>query len=359
MTIDFSRAPIIRNNPTKGVFVEGVLANAEEAAIFEYAVSTYSFLVPRNTTMTGSQWIAAIKKQYDVAEPRNQAVVDTIERVMLVKRFSDDHVLFDDRGNPQFRGTGNQCFEQTHKLQSSSVLNSGWGSRPIDQVSPADVSKAELATAGRWLGSMNAGIRNIPGEAERTQLIDSGVAFAVSFFELPPEHLVVVNSGASVDARSTLVARMHHLLKAAPVGVQTFTEKEAIDRQANLTLMLNLTRHLGYGQIVSSGEWNDGPRPGREKTRVDLDTTHKIEDSMLDFFDALSDGDWDDSRPVFLCRPAPIINPFASIRPFESLVHSQLIGWRLPQPMVELYSLIAREVREQKAQARQHGERAV
>ena len=53
------------------------------------------------------------------------------------------------------------------------------------------------------------------------------------------------------------------------------------------------------------------------------------------FLSEMIERGWDPSKPVFLCRPAPVINPVATIRHFESILHSQLIAWRLPSALVQ------------------------
>jgi hypothetical protein len=38
-----------------------------------------------------------------------------------------------------------------------------------------------------------------------------------------------------------------------------------------------------------------------------------------------------------------VVNPLASVKPFESLVHTGLIGWRLPSALVQSYAEQAKE----------------
>jgi hypothetical protein len=331
--MQFDRAPVVHKNGPHmyQAYVEGDRgATADERLTLEYAFSNYAHLVPRGIPMTGSQWAAAIARQYDVAEPRNREVVAVINKVMLTKKFRDDHLLYDRDSLPVFRGTLNECFAITHQLQSASVSNSGWSTRAVAEVDPADCQAAEVARVKREL----MGFGQIVDMTDHPVHVHSITATP---FRLP-SHLSVAVHKREGDTRDSLLKRQMLLLASHPVRAESFSDVQNEDHQAQVTLMASLVAHQGYSALVAQitpGSFQKGEGMPPRDPRAPLNA-QDIYDSLAGLVGDLLRTGWSpgEKNNVFLCRPAPLINPFAVVQPFESMVHESLIGWRLPLALV-------------------------
>jgi hypothetical protein len=275
----FFKAPIIGRTHSRGTYAEGVVAAGDQelGTTFSTAVNNYGFLVAAGEELTGAQWISRIKSTY-AHEPgeRNAAVIEAIAKVMLTREF--EHAAD----------------------QGSAAL------------------QADLAAAGAV-----AIPRGDPDRAGWKTFVVLPYAFARPTAILVPD---------TPQGRDSLLWRMLQLLEAAPVGAETFSAAQGQDVEAQLALMQRPASERGYSTFVTNKPSQMTLQPGR----ADAHRTTSASDlaaSLEDFISSLIRADWNPS-PVFLCRPAPLVNPLASIEPYESLVHHQLVGWRLPTALV-------------------------
>lgn len=381
--MDFERAPEFyrRGAQSHQAYVEGdPHASASDRETLAYAFSAYGHLVGRGERMTGAQWVRAIGQQYDVSQPRTRAVVDAINRVMLTEKFADDHILFNSSAQPVFRGTEAQCTAAGYAMRAAGQ-DSGWVVQRVGEAKPEHVEAAELA----MLASQLAGTAKIVDTREHTGevralkespwrlpshlrvepvkpataaelwqgvdrsmrvvlLVEAGVGIAVAeqlsrIVDYPGERIAPA-AAARMDAKLAtggLLQRHMELLSARPVGLESFTAEQNADLEAQVLLMEALVGSQGYSALVAQVPGGVRPMGGQMKPRkAGPLTAEDIYVSLVGFVGGLSEQGWEptDKQFVFLVRPAPLINPFASIRLFESLVHETLIGWRLPQALV-------------------------
>lgn len=335
--MDFMQAPMIvsTRHGYGPVYVEGDVdaLNGNEKQTFEYACQTMAHLIPARRRATGAQWMRLIAQQYDAANPKTADVLRVIGKGMLVSKFSDDHMLFDKFGVPQFRGTERQCREMTLSLQGRSVADSGWKTRPTAE-SFNDMPDVQLAMARRWVD------RNSHFKAK---LVNEGDELAgQSVTRLAPIDLPVgmaIQEYAYGQDGPSEFSRALELLKQSPIHPESLTPSQGEDASAQDSLLCQLAEGCGYGSLVTSGAIISPSQNQTAKVEAPGSlTSAQINDSMDSFFsDILSRGwNWQDQKnKVFLCRPAPIYNPMGSMRPFESMVHPKLIGWRVLSPIVE------------------------
>ena len=86
--MQFQSAPLVGSTPQRGVWAEGLAPDGDTLQTFELAVANYGFLLALNEQLTGQQWIERIRRAYDCSPgSRNDAVVQTIARCMLVDQF--------------------------------------------------------------------------------------------------------------------------------------------------------------------------------------------------------------------------------------------------------------------------------
>lgn len=274
----FVKAPIIGRTHSRGTYAEGVVAvgDQELGRTFSTAVNNYGFLVAAGEELTGAQWISRIKSTY-AHEPgeRNAAVIEAIAKVMLTREFE----------------------------------------RPAR---PSGTLQADLAEAGAA-----AVPRGDPDSA-------GWKTFVLLPYALDRPTAIIVPD--TPQGRNSLLWRMLQLLEASPVGPETFSAAQGQDLEAQLALMQRLASERGYTAFVTNKPPQMALQPGQADA-LSVSSASEVAVSLENFISSLIRADWQPS-PVFLCRPAALVNPLASIEPFESLVHHQLIGWRLPTALV-------------------------
>jgi hypothetical protein len=381
--MEYLRAPEFyrRGAQSYQAYVEGdPKASASDRETLEYAFSAFGHLVGRGERMTGAQWVRAIGQQYDVSQPRTRAVVDAINRVMLTDKFSDDHILFNPSAQPVFRGTEAQC-TATRNAMRAAGQDTGWAVQRVGEAKPEHVEAAELSMLASQLAGtgkivdtrehtgevralkespwrLPSHLRVEPGKpataaelwnsvdrsARVVLLVEAGVGIAVAeqlsrFADFPSERIAPAAS-ARMDANLAtggLLQRHMDLLSARPVGLESFTAEQNADLEAQVLLMEALVGSQGYSALAA--QVPEGMRPAAAELKPRKAGPLTAEDiyvSLVEFAGGLGEQGWEPTNKqfVFLVRPAPLINPFASIRQFESLVHETLIGWRLPQALV-------------------------
>lgn len=88
MHMHFRSHPMVARVAGRGVWAEGVALDPGAALSFKLGVENYGFLVPIGARLTGEEWVHRIRRAYDCTPGgRNAAVVDAIERCMLVEQF--------------------------------------------------------------------------------------------------------------------------------------------------------------------------------------------------------------------------------------------------------------------------------
>ena len=334
--MEFLKVPVICKTSSAGLYAEGAPADGpgiskEDLVTFEHAVENYGHLLKRNQTMTGAQWSVAIASTDDAAQPRVKAVLDAIRRVMLCDEFEDDRIVLDGAGGAVFRGSAVECDSFKRGRDYAGVVS-------LCSCTPEQFDQARISMATRQLVDYEA------ADAIRPLSREEGTAATGNYlgtaFDLPPGY----GLSLSDQPRDSLLRRIHELLGCAAIGPETLTEAQSDDTEAQLHLVLLLARNLGYESLVTAKlpgmRWK-GNVAG-EPPWNDVSTNAAVHKQVASFFRNLVDAGWEPGKSVYFCRPAPIGNPIASIRPFESLVHSRLIGWRLPRAMVERYSELAR-----------------
>jgi hypothetical protein len=115
-----------------------------------------------------------------------------------------------------------------------------------------------------------------------------------------------------------------------------------VSLEAQLQLVAELTRFAGYSSVITYGSSVPGwrPQPGEGGIPEDADlTAEQVRDSLSKFVGSLVRYGWKPSEdaPLFLVRPAALINPGATLQPHERVItaSSRLIAWRLPDQLVD------------------------
>jgi len=278
----FSRPPVVGATLTRGVYCEGSHSSttADRALIAE-AASRYGHLVPVDGAITGAQWLSAIERE---GQKGGEQVVQAVRRVMLVDEFASfGHKTDADR-----------------LRQAEEVLE-------VIGLYEAIVHRKRAAI-------------DLPFHSN-------------TILDLPPGYGFQLQPGAV----GTMGWRMLDVLSAPPVGAEVFTPEQAADHGAQVRIMQMLIKHLGYTCLTAQSkehlEWASQGRDGF----ASVDALHEVDAAAYAFFEALYEAGWEMGQLVNLCRPAPLFNPLASIRPFECLVHPELVGWRVPSSLVEHY----------------------
>jgi hypothetical protein len=354
--MEHSKAPVIHNTGAHGIYVEGDDgASPSDRQTLDLAAAAYGHLVGRNTRMTGAQWSAAIARQYDASEPRHAAVLDVISRLMLCKQFDNDCLLYRD-GEPVWRGRAEQCATAAGHQCARLSNNADFQFASAHSAPIGDCERASVAMARYHLGSAATVV-----DATQWSLADGERMFDRDPFGLPA-HWRVVLKETSADARASLWSRKLELLKGRSVGSETFSDESSGDHEAQVALIADLIALAGYQALTAAKPVGaTGPLRGSSlavvaRTGWPQVTMPEIEESMRDFLGGLAEWGWSPSpaTPVFLCRPAPLVNPLAAMQAYESLVHHSLIGWRLPQALVQRMFEQARELEAQRDAATPH-----
>ena len=313
----FSQAPVIGHDARRGIYLEAEPSrlNAVNKVELMRLTWAYGYLVGPGGKLTGAQWARQIEMRHAGRDDLQQEL-DCIRFAMGVDRFADDCILFSAESAPLFRGSAADC-ELARRDRWSTVM-------PTAESSGRELFLAEMNMAGTWLAESRA---HLSGADEPVRA--GHRAFAHHF--LPS----MTHSRYCVHAPEGPLASALSLLQHKCVGAETFSDEQNADDEGACTAMADMVRHLGYSSFVTA-------RPPRERSRasdpgaVALGVSAKdIADKLERFIGEMLERGWDSSKPVFLCRPAPAINPVASVRHFESILHEQLIAWRLPAALVE------------------------
>lgn len=278
----FSKPPVVGATLSRGVYCEGShSATTADRAMISEAASRYGHLVPVDGTITGAQWLSAIESE---GQAGGGHIVQAVRRVMLVDEFASF------------------C----HKTDADRLRQ----------------AEADLEAIGLYEAIVHRKNAAIDLPFHWNTIID-----------LPPGYGFQLQPGAM----GTMGWRMLDVLSAPPVGAEAFTPEQAADHGAQLRIMQMLIRHQGYTCLTAQTKehlnWASQGRGGFAR----VDALHEVDAAAYAFFEGLYDAGWERGQIVNLCRPAPLFNPFASIRPFECLVHSELVGWRVPSSLVEHY----------------------
>lgn len=314
----FQSPPVISRESHRGIWVEGVVPDANTGATFSLAVTTLGHLVPRSAQMTGAQWIDAIRKQYDTEEPRNKMMVSAIKTVMLVDRFADDHVALE-MGRAVFRGTAAMC-AYMGKSGACDIV-------PVATVSADVVAQADLQVKLQYMEEVFDGeVAHVPKTDARVSMLEGGGAKSLGALGFPEEYVYIPEG----DAKEDPLARGLELLDVGAMNGEFSTEQDG-DAPAAFAVMGAMVKLLGYEALISYGR-SGGHHGGAPKAPPV--TPERVAQSMGGFLGSLLDGEWDEQSKVFLCRPAPLVGPFLTMRRNEALVHERLIGWRVPAGVV-------------------------
>ncbi len=127
---------------------------------------------------------------------------------------------------------------------------------------------------------------------------------------------------------------MIRLLSHSPVGAETFTAAEECDYEAQCELAARLCAFLGYSAVVTAKPDDYQVRNGLLVERSGWFSAEEIAEVVGEFGSAMVKNGVPE-KPFFLCRRMPLIGATLGIQaPFESVVHTQLCGFRLPSAMV-------------------------
>lgn len=154
----------------------------------------------------------------------------------------------------------------------------------------------------------------------------------VTFLDLP-EGYGISTEGLPEDS---MTVRMLKILAVEPLRGQQQSDAMQKDHAANMMLMLMLAKHRGYSSITAGIQDNfDKSKLYRNEDGFqEMKTFADIDASLDRFFDTLVACDWHRGGNVYLSRQAPAnINDFDT-QPFEITVHRSLIGWKLPEHLV-------------------------
>lgn len=299
----FSKAPIIGCNPLHGIYLEApftVGSDDDEDFVTNVAIPRYGHLVPVGREMAGAQWVEAIEA-FDndgdaVSMLRRDTIVQRIRQLMLVEQFPHARIAT--------KSVEDRCVDLSRTLH-------------------------DLGACGTPL------LLHQGGDDVRSTLDE--------FLGCPPGWRI----NPDVVAPESLLGRMQAILIGRQVGPETFSAEAGADLQANLEIALRLMQRMGYGTLVTSSSGmklgRQDERPSSAGLRIECESTDDVDQSIFRAVLNWVRSEWDGTSPVFLCRPAPLENPLAAIGPFESLVHRELIGWRLPRAMVDHFVDYARQ----------------
>lgn len=361
----YSKAPVISRLNPRGIVAEGVVPDRETNLTFNHAVESYGFVVPPNRYMTGAQWIEKIKAQYDVNDPRHAAVVQAIKTVMLVDQFKDDHIVVKkETAEAVYRGKAAECqkfITNNGGARLSKFEGTGFDVVPTKDVDGDMLMQADENTAIQYLADnfTNGSFRRegllcrVKDQETRERHLGTGEACSLTALGLPSD--VVYYPPASAD---TILVRILDLLKVHPVGNPQFTPEQQGDRKSCIELISLLCNLHGYGALVTSAPGVMLNRSSSQKPRNMLHPT-MVESSMMDFIESLEEAGWDGGSDLFVCRPASSYNTLMNLRSHESLVHNELIGWRIPRGVVQQLADELYELKGQTQAVQQRGERAI
>lgn len=299
--MDYLRAPLIVRDH-RGFYVEGDIdaLTSSEVPTFQYGCESMGFLIPVGVAATGSQWIKRISEAYSLDNPKTAEVVRVLGKGMLVEQF-DDFVLLDRDGFGCFWGNDEQC--KDYMLQTKSDCR---------KVS-SKAASIEMQMPKAIEGTMN--FYGVPGPLRI----------------FPMEHVI----------DNPISQRIGEFLKLSPVNQEPLTPEQIADKPAQDELLRVLVASLGYGGTVTYAPPRNEPKPTVDSAgnwpQGTFPDAAQITHSMSAFLGNMIERGWDQGDPknkVFLCRPAPIFNPLASLRAHESMVHPKLIGWQVPPPIV-------------------------
>lgn len=318
MSREFLKPPrIVRSKGYAGLSAEGDASGAD-LETFEYAVQSYGFLVAPGTSLTGGQWLHQIARQYDCREPRHAAVTAAIARAMKCGEFADDYLVINGDDVGLFRGTAAAAQQFLDRGQSGEA--GGWSLQPVSACSALQVAQAELANAKRDAHALGARLLPVDGA------------------ELAAPHFYAVGGSKVIPgAPGDLMDRMLCLLDHSPVGKESFSAAENEDFEAQCELAAKLMEHAGYGMLVTSSPV-DGARPSNASPRAPAELplgADEFAETLGKFASGLSQQGWAPDKAVFLCRPTALVGVLLPGAAFESIVHPMLVGFRLPQAMVE------------------------
>jgi hypothetical protein len=163
----FTRAPRIGRDHIHGIWAEGDHdASLPYLDMFRLAVSAYGHVVGPNERLTGAQWIRRIRSQYSAEVPRNRAVLDVIERVMMVdhQEFADDSVLFNPYGQPSTRGGRSSRSDRPTSWTRPFAKKRTWPWRTCDcpEQSWCAATAPAGSTASRWRFGCTAATCSVP-----------------------------------------------------------------------------------------------------------------------------------------------------------------------------------------------------
>lgn len=314
--IDTCAPPVIVRDKRALTAFGSVTSNYEQE-VFSYAADAYGYLVETGEEITGAAWIRRIEQSYDIEEPRNKAVVDVVKRVMMVDRFADDMVVFDGEGVAVYRGNDvdRQAFKTTQVGVSFTEV-------PVSDLDSSTVGEAMLAMVA-------ADVRSLGGKLQEAPISQPIKPHPYRIDGLRKKWEVVP------DSEDSMIARMMSLLDHSPVGAESFSTAEESDSEAQALLLSRLVKFSGYGHVVTYTPPNYKPGAVAKTDSADgWRETAAVEKTLSDFCRSMSDMGWEPTTPVFLTRPTPVIGLDSRVAPFESYVHSKLIGFRLPSAMV-------------------------
>lgn len=218
----------------------------------------------------------------------------------------------------------------------------------------ADESSAINFLAEQFANGSHGRVGTIARQKSSADIEDdlaSGRALSLSALGLPAD--VAYYPGAP----DSLLVRVLDLLKIHPVGKPQFTATQQGDRTAGIALISVLCNLHGYGALVTNAKGITLKRPAQNKQQNMLSPV-MIESSLMDFIESLEEAGWDGDSDLFVCRPAAAYNALMALRPYESLVHESMVGWRVPRGVVQLLADELNELKSQKEDVQRLGERA-
>ncbi|HWS26407.1 MAG TPA: hypothetical protein VN259_07490 [Xanthomonadales bacterium] len=318
MNSAFTHAPVIGHDPKRGIYLEAEPSRLNAVNRSELARLTreYGYLVGRGGKLTGAQWAHQIEMQH-AGRVHLQQELDCIRFAMSVDHFADDCILFSRERKPLLRGSAADC--EIERLDQWSTI------MPTAECSGGELLLAEMNMACQRLGEFGAQLSSVdePARADTQMFVHHFLPFATHW-----------RYGVHASEGSSLASALA-LLQHKCVGPETFSDEQNASDEGAYTAMAEMVRHLGYSSFVTANP----PRARSQATAADPAelgmSAEVIADKLYRFIGEMLERGWDSSKPVFLCRPAPALSPGASARHFESILHEQLIAWRLPVALVE------------------------
>ena len=293
----FHQAPVIARNSRGLLYVQADfdLLDAAGRDRLESLAVRYGPLVLSGYPLRGGQWARQIELRWG-DQPGVAQDVQFIRSVMAADRYADDRILTDSHGHSWYRGSAQACAAKRLNHGPETMLE------PVAESSALRVHEATTRMAATALAEFGAWLA-----CKEDRLAHGCQSFASHVFG--EEFRVDAPAGGQLAAALSL-------LQHRCVGRETFSDEQNSNEQAAYVAMAALVSHLGYTSFVTSKPPKGQPHTGAQPVQTSQLDAQGIAERLEGFLANMIAQGWDPGNAVFLCRPAPAVNPVGSVREF-------------------------------------------